>query len=97
MLLPTLLEDLMLQQIIFELVVECRITAAAMNYFGIQSPDDPPMKNKVPTSILNKDKWKALRRVVSNIVDQYVITHEIDQVSEYHPLQPSAEYNLHQA
>ena len=25
----------------FELVVECHITAAAMNYFGMQSPDDP--------------------------------------------------------
>ena len=44
-----------------------------------------PMKNKVPNNIPNKDKWEALKRAVNNIVDRYVTTHEIDQLSERHP------------
>ena len=55
------------------------------------------MKNKVPGNILNKDKWKTLKRIVNDIVDHYVVTHEIDQVSQHHPLQLSAESNPHQA
>ena len=78
----------------FELAVECHITAAAMNYFGMESPGGVPMKNKVPSNIPTKDRSKVFKRVVSNIVDRYVIIHE---VSEHHPLQLSTASNPHQA
>lgn len=55
----------------FELVVRCHITAAAMQFFGMNYVSDVPTQN-FPSVAISKDKWHVLKQSVACIIDRYV-------------------------
>ena len=62
---------------LFKLVVTGYVIAAALYFFGMRSVTDKPMRNSPLCSSKEQDKWSCLQSVVANIVDQYVVVHEL--------------------
>lgn len=67
----------MLQLIFFELVVTAHILAAAMHYFGLDSQEGHPTQNMIAPSD-GSSKWLTLKRAAEQIVDNYVMVHELN-------------------
>ena len=69
--------------IFFKLVTKCHIVAAAMDFFGINAPQDEPTTNTLPQDILlcpdKKGQWRSFFHssldgwliVTSSIVRRY--------------------------
>lgn len=63
----------------FELEVEARLIAAAMEMLGMERLSDKPTKNEVPEGLHNESKVTQklfLRKIASLVVDKYVIHSE---------------------
>ena len=66
----------------FELIVRCHITAATMHYFGMASTADMPRQNfSLLASSSTDQKWCALKRAVSRIIDSYVVVDQLQKRS----------------
>lgn len=62
-----------------ELVTNCHIVAAAMNFFGMKDVTSNPTNNALPSDITKwpvDRQWKTFSKAIGQIVDRYVIVDE---------------------
>ena len=56
-----------------QLLVDSHIIAAALEFFGMDSLESEPTKNKSPSTLEKSDKLKFIKRTVGRFVDKYVL------------------------
>lgn len=65
-----------------ESVVDCHVTAASMEFFGMEKTTDTPTKNNdfahVPL-LSTADQWKALQNVLTRLVDRFIFLQSMDE------------------
>ena len=62
-----------------ELVTNCHIVAAAMNFFGMKDVSNNPTNNALPSYITKwpvDRQWKTFSKAIGQIVDRYVTVDE---------------------
>ena len=70
----------------FELVTKCHIVAAAMDFFGMNAPQDEPTTNTLPQDILlwpdKKSQWRSFSFIIGRMVDRYIIVRCYTQLKQ---------------
>ena len=79
-----------------ETVVDCHITAAAMDYFGMNKVTDEPSENVYflhGDSLDAAQKWDVLQKVVGRLsTDTYSVMHRVLFNLPHHPLKIHSGY-----
>ena len=61
-----------------QLLVVSHVIAAALDFFGMDSLESEPTKNKLPSASRKSDKLKYIKRTVGKFVDKYVLNFEAE-------------------
>ena len=61
-----------------QLLVDSHVIAAALDFFGMDSLESEPTKNKLPSASRKSDKLKYIKRTVGKFVDKYVLNFEAE-------------------
>ena len=67
-----------------ELVTECHILAAGMNFFGLKETTASPTYNRIPSKAMKSTpeiQWSILSTTVGHLVDRYVIVQRFSDLA----------------